>query len=245
VQRPPPAEKTLTAQKPPPGENLPAAVSERERLPAQPSDLAKQRQAEMSGILAQLDLLNERIGATDRGLRALTLASQTHVTKGDLEELRLAMDSAVPGRRSSDADVVYMSQLMRVASNFQNSLKVVGKDIDAIKDLIPTLVLRKDLDAFMDAVRIAIDSQQGRELESTAGGRISYKCLLCGRPSGAITGMITDSQVAQMVGEPPVSGPAQTGGDFVLVYGREGCFRAASAAQKKRPVSSLPRIAPT
>jgi hypothetical protein len=200
----------------------------------------------VSGILAQLDLLHERMGATDRGLRALTLASQTHVTKNDLEELRLSMDSSGPGRGSSDAgDVGYMPQLMRVGGNFQNSLKVVGKAIDSLKDLIPTLVFRKDLDAFMDAVRIAIESQQGRELESTAGGRVSYKCLLCGRPSAAITGMITDSQVAQMVGDPPVSGPAQTGGDFVLVYGREGCFRAASSAQKKRPVPSLPRISPT
>jgi hypothetical protein len=44
--------------------------------------------------------------------------------------------------------------------------------------------------------------------------------------------MIADSQVAKMIGQPLVSGAGHASGEFAFVYGREGCFKASSAAQK-------------
>jgi hypothetical protein len=178
------------------------------------------------------------MGAADRDVRAVVRAATLYATKDDLEGVRLQID----GRPSDGGDVVTMPQLVRVAGNFQNAVKTATREIDALKEVIPNLVMKRDLDGFLEAVQKALESQEGREVEATAAGRVAYKCLLCGRATGAVTGMITDSQVAQMVGEPPVSGPAAAAGEFVLVYGREGCFRAASAAKKKRPVRALPKI---
>jgi hypothetical protein len=137
-----------------------------------------------------------------------------------------------------------MPQLLRFAADFQKSIKTLTKEIDALKEAAVTFVPRSDLTEFVDAVSAAIQSLQTVDIESTAGGRVGYKCLLCGRPTPQVTGMITDGEIARLVGDPPTSGFAKAGGDFALVYGREGVFRAPSAQQKKRPAPALPKIGP-
>jgi hypothetical protein len=177
----------------------------------------------------------------DRAIRVLTKGSETYATKSELETLRLLCDS-LPVPRSEGQEIVYLPQLLRVAANIQNTIKNVTKEIDALKESAGTFVLRSDLTEFVDAVSAALQTQQTPPVESTAGGRVVYKCLLCGRPTPQVTGMITDGEIARLIGEPPTSALAKAGGDFALVYGREGVYRAQSAQHKKRIPPALPKI---
>jgi hypothetical protein len=206
--------------------------------------LTKLFQRQIGDIFGQLDSVNARLGEADRSLRTLSRDTATHATRDDLEGLRLLIDDRPSAHQREGQEVVYMPQLMRVAGNFQNSLKTATKEIDALKEVLPNLVTRDDLSEVIETIMAAAQAQSSRELESTAAGRLTYKCLLCGRPTSAVTGMITDSEIARLVGEPPVSGAAKSGSDFVLVYGREGVFRAANPPQRKKMAQPLPKIAP-
>jgi hypothetical protein len=206
-------------------------------------DQTKILQQQVFDILAQIEIIGERIGEFDRSLRTLTHKSESHASKEELEALRVHVGDQ-GGPRSGDAqEIVYMPQLLRVSGNFQNSLKMATKEIDALKEMIGKMVTRPEMMEFAEAVSTALQAQQSADLESTAGGRIAYKCLLCGRPTHQVTGMITDPDIARLVGEPPTSVLGKAGGAFALVYGREGVYRAPPQQQKKRAPPTLPKIA--
>lgn len=192
----------------------------------------------------------EHVADSDRNIRQVERQLQNQLTTDALDQLRKELEERIPvkSKREDLGDAVTTSQLKRVVANFQNSLKTIDKDVDAVKNLVPQLVTRDDLNELVEAIRQAAENQQ-KELSKTAAGRLAYKCLLCGHPTNIVTGMITESEVAHLIGEPPMSGPIQqnsNSNDFVLVYGKEGsAYRASSATKTKRKTTpSLPRITP-
>ena len=79
---------------------------------------------------------------------------------------------------------------------------------------------------------------------TTAAATSGYKCLLCGRPKGGVVGMITDSEIARLMGEPSSSTPAKVGNDtYVLNYGTTSIRPKTATSTIRRPKSSkLPKI---
>jgi hypothetical protein len=209
--------------------------------------LTKALDKKVGELFRHIEHIGEVLGEHDRSLRDLRRLSEQHITKEAFEEMRLHMEDTNP-KKQLDEEIVYMPQLKRVAGNFQGAIKMVSRDVETLKELMPTLVLRDELAELVEAILADTQAQASAEYEATAAGRLSYKCLLCGRPTNAVTGMITDAEVARLIGEPPQCGPTKTGSDFVLVYGRDGGFRAASAQKAKRAkrpsTSQLPRIPP-
>lgn len=186
--------------------------------------------------------LYERLSEEDRSIRQLSADMDTRVTAEALEKLRMELEQRGSVGNKVGDEPVYMPQLKHVAFNFQNQIKDVDKQIRDLQDLMPNLVSRDDLTELINAIQ-AGQIQRGSDVEATAAGRLSYRCLLCGKPTSTVTGMITEAEVARMIGEPPTSGVGKAGDDFVLVYGRDGAYRAASPPSRKK--ISLPRINPS
>jgi hypothetical protein len=80
----------------------------------------------------------------------------------------------------------------------------------------------------------------------TAGGRTAIRCLLCGKTANGVTGMITESELARMLGTPPQIGVLGGGirgsyGDgYVLTYGKD----ALRPKKRAAPKNALPPINP-
>jgi hypothetical protein len=128
----------------------------------------------------------------------------------------------------------------KLAINFQENIEEIDQQIDALKDFLKNLVSRNDLEAMLDKLQ----PKTGGEGD-TAAGRMAIRCLLCGKPAQAVTGMITESDMARLLGTPPQCGVARgrgSGGDaYILTYGKDAMRRENT---KKGPASKkvLPPI---
>ena len=73
----------------------------------------------------------------------------------------------------------------------------LSSGVSSLKQAMPERVTKEELQEVVEDLfrSLAPDNE-------TSGGTSSYKCLLCGRPRTAISGMIKDRQVAQALGEP-------------------------------------------
>jgi hypothetical protein len=117
--------------------------------------------------------------------------------------------------------------------NFQTAIDGLDGQVAAIKELLKNLVSRNDLEAMVGSLQ----PLAGRADGATAGGRI--RCLLCGKAAGAVAGMITESEVAKMMGTPQcgiVRGAVSDA--YVLAYGRDA-LKARKKAARKPVVPSL------
>lgn len=200
--------------------------------------LTKLLQERVDDIYQRLGAVNDRLGEEDRSIKQLGADLDARATKEALDKLRVDLEDR--GGRTLGDEPVYMPQLKHVAANFQNMIKGVDRQIREIQDVVPKLVSREDLTELINTIQSATNAPRGQDSEATAGAQLSYRCLLCGRPRANVTGMITEAEVARLIGEPPTSGVGRAGDDFVLVYGRDGAYRAASPPAKKK--ATLPRI---
>ena len=134
-----------------------------------------------------------------------------------------------------------------IAQNFQVSVDGIEKQIGQIKDFLNSLVTRNDLDAMME--KINTNNQAVSATGDTAGGTFKMRCLLCGREASGVTGMITESEVAKLLGTPPNgfslgkknlarnSFDSNNANKLVLSYGKDA-FRQKN--KQKIKIATLP-----
>ncbi|KAH0786908.1 hypothetical protein GPJ56_009154 [Histomonas meleagridis] len=137
-----------------------------------------------------------------------------------------------------------LAVVKQVSKNFQSSIDGVEKQISMLKDFLKNLVSRNDLQAMMEK----LNSIEIGNANETAGGRLGISCLLCGRPVQKVTGMITEGDVARLLGTPPgsIAGISRGSNKYVLVYGNE--VMKNSKAKKKTqlpPIQKPPNGGPS
>jgi hypothetical protein len=130
-----------------------------------------------------------------------------------------------------------LAVVKKIAMNFQTSVEDFDAQIAAIKDFLKNLVSRNDLEAMMERLQAPAVKAEGE----TAGGRCAIRCLLCGKAANGVTGMITESDLARLLGTPPQMGVRGSYGDgYVLTYGKD-TVRPKKRSSLKNP---LPPINP-
>ena len=129
--------------------------------------------------------------------------------------------------------------VQKVTEKFQASMDDANRQMSNIKEFLKNLVTRNDLDALIEKLS---QTPKAPSTGSTAGATHGLRCLLCGKPTSTVTGMITDSEVAKMLGTPPQcsvsSGRLRNStNSYVLSYGRD----TTRPNTKKRPkLTNLP-----
>lgn len=229
--------------------------------------LTKRLEQKVSELARQVQNTTDRLGDEDRQIHQLRKSLDSQVTRDDLEELRAEFEERQSFNRKNNpnAESVTALQLKRVVQNFQNSIKTIDKQLESVTEKVPNFVSRQELTELVDVVSQLTNQQTKEKSIATAGGSMAYKCLLCGRPTNQVTGMITESEVARMIGEPPIIGAtaaavprgsadnndggiyAGSGGELVLMYGKEGltAHRATSQmSSKRKKMPILPKIQP-
>jgi hypothetical protein len=159
----------------------------------------------------------------------------------EIAQLRLELDQRLlgltPQTMADMSAYAPLAVVKQIAVNFQTSVEETEQQFATIRDFLKNLVSRNDLEAMVDRLT-ATAAKPGGE---TAGGRI--RCLLCGKTAGAVTGMITESEVARMLGTPPQSRVRGSSGEsYVLAYGRETVGRRPVKRSPARPTTALPPI---
>jgi hypothetical protein len=141
----------------------------------------------------------------------------------EIAQLRLEVDQRLLGLTpQTKADMSAFAPLpvvRQIATNFQVSIDELDQQIATIKDFLKNLVSKNDLEAMVDKLQVTPQKGDG----TTAGGKIS--CLLCGKMTHGVTGMIMESEIARLLGTPPQCGMGRTrvshGEGYVLTYGRD------------------------
>lgn len=233
--------------------------------------LTKKLEQKVAELSRQVQNATDRLGDEDRQIHQLRKTLDSQVTRDDLEELRAEFEERQSFNRKNNpnAESVTALQLKRVVTNFQNTIKTIDKQLESVTEKVPNLVSRQELTELVEAVSQLTIQQSKEKSTATAGGAMAYKCLLCGRPTNQVTGMITESEVARMIGEPPIIGATAAavprgsadngdsnggvfgasggGGELVLMYGKEGpsAHRATSQmSSKRKKMPILPKIQP-
>jgi hypothetical protein len=161
----------------------------------------------------------------------------------EIAQLRLEFDQRLLGLTpQTKADMSAFAPLpvvRQIATNFQVSIDELDQQIATIKDFLKNLVSKNDLEAMVDKLQVTPQKGDG----TTAGGTIS--CLLCGKMTQGVTGMITESEIARLLGTPPQCGMGRLRGShgdgYVLTYGRD-----VLKAKKRPPTrAALPPIPDT
>lgn len=218
--------------------------------------LTKQLELQISELSQQMNTVIDRLSEKDRQIHQLTKTASTHVTRDDLEEMKIEIDerNSFNRKNNPNQETVTATQLKRVVANFQGSIKSIDKQLDSMKEIVPQFVTKEELTELVEAVTQLAIAQTKENSTSTAGGTLTYKCLLCGRPTNQVTGMITEGEVARMIGEPPIIGATagtETGAsanDIVLVYGKEcpgsRVTSQMASTRKKKPIPPLAKVTP-
>jgi hypothetical protein len=207
---------------------------------------------QLHGLTRRFDTL-ERFTRQDGGGKPGAKSSSSNadylesVVRDDLlqeiAQLRLELDQRLAGLTpQTKADLSAYAPLAvvkQIAVSFQTSVEEFEQQFATIKDFLKNLVSRNDLEAMMDRLQTPATKAGGE----TAGGRI--RCLLCGKLTGTVTGMITESDVARMLGTPPQSRVRGSVGDAcVLAYGREALSRRSAKRTASRLATPLPPMNP-
>ena len=229
--------------------------------------LTRSLQQQISELAIQVQNATDRLGDEDRQIHQLSKSISSIVSRKDLDDLRAELEerNAFNRKNNPNSESVTALQLKRVVTNFQNQLKSIDKQVENVTEKVPLFVTKQELTELVEAVTQLAVTQDKERASSTAGGAMGYKCLLCGRPTSQVTGMITESEVAKMIGEPPIIGataaratsdaadggfggvPHGGGADLVLMYGREGTGTHRAASQmtsKRKKMTVLPKILP-
>jgi uncharacterized coiled-coil protein SlyX len=150
----------------------------------------------------------------------------------EIAQLRLELDQRLlgltPNRKQEMAEYAPIAVVKQMAINFQSAVDRIDGQISATTDFLKNLVSRNDLEAVLETLQPQLERAQGE----TAGGRI--RCLLCGKVTATVAGMITESEIAKVLGTPPQSSLVRGshGDAYVLSYGRDVLHPKKRAARK-------------
>jgi DNA repair exonuclease SbcCD ATPase subunit len=154
----------------------------------------------------ELRKLSTRLGTIARGMSSGTIAAvrETAELGTSLDELRLELQALreefnqritdLARQTSTDGGWAPMQVVRRMSVNFANRCDDCDSAVAGIREFLQQLVTKKSLESLLAEMR------PGPEEGRTAGG---MRCLLCGRPREAVTGMIGESEAARLLGTPP------------------------------------------
>ncbi|EAY03684.1 hypothetical protein TVAG_031830 [Trichomonas vaginalis G3] len=129
----------------------------------------------------------------------------------------------------------------KVLQIVKNAVSKLGTRVENIEKDNSSCIHKDEFVKYLNAVQAATEGDN-----TTAAATRGYKCLLCGREKGGVVGMITDSEIARLMGEPQSCAPVRAGDTVILNYG-SGPVRPKSAinATKKstsKNATKLPKI---
>ena len=99
----------------------------------------------------------------------------------------------------------------------RSTINEINSNVDIMKQTLPDRVTKDEVQSIIEELYHNLTSDK-----ETSGGTQSYRCLLCGRPKTAISGMIRDFKVAETLGQPQQATVAQSpnsGSRATLIYG--------------------------
>jgi hypothetical protein len=138
-------------------------------------------------------------------------------------QLQLQCDNH--GRRLTDLEarmetVVGKEYVQKFFSKMRAAMADLTENMAVMKDSIPERVTKTELQNVAEDLFRTLKSETEPVI-----GVTPVKCLLCGRPKTAITGMIRDSRLVEALGEPPeastagVSNSQRGDGRGTMLYG--------------------------
>lgn len=195
---------------------------------AELEDTTQRMGDQLNDVCADITRLSSLQMDTSKELASLsTTATQT------FDELRATTENQqklINDLQRKLADAATIPTLRQVTSNFSQAIADFDKRLDVVNTILPTYVTRSDLNEILShAAGVASG-------DNTAGATFGYRCLLCGKPANT-TGMITESEVARLLGTPP-NVPGRPEGKHVLQYGKEATIRAS----KTKKLPNLPPV---
>jgi peptidoglycan hydrolase CwlO-like protein len=169
-------------------------------------------------------------------------------------QLQLQLDhnttrlNAIEPQIEAFVDKDYVQKFFR---KIRFAITELAEQVAVVRQALPERVTKAELE------EVAGDLFRSFTQESeTSGGSVSMRCLLCGRPKAAVSGMIRDTRVAEALGDPPetsvagLSNPSGRsrgtmlyGADKKLYRGRANLGRpaVASALENRRNLPVLER----
>jgi hypothetical protein len=141
--------------------------------------------------------------------------------------------------------VVGKEYVQKFFSKMRAAMGELSQNVAIMKESMPERVTKTELQDVAEDLFRSLRSET-----ETTGGTTSFKCLLCGRPKSAISGMIRDPKLVEALGEPQessIAGLSNTprmggrgttmlyGPDRQLYRGRGNLGRPALAERKHLP----------
>lgn len=133
-------------------------------------------------------------------------------------------ECVVKSLQSRIADTATNSALTLVSSNFSQAILELQNKLEQIQGALSSYVLRSDL----------LELLSGIQQDNAAIGRMGYKCLVCGRNTNT-SNLITDKDIARLLGAPSNSPTTEGSGKLVLTYGKGHAHQLKSSKNKKLP----------
>lgn len=205
-------------------------VSSLSQTYAELEDATRRVQEELDALRAEVSEMSARQEEAARVLSALSNTAADTRELGQLREEQADLSMLVEDLQKKIAEAATIPALRTVTQNFLNTLQEMDKRLEEVRVQCPTFVTRKDLNEILS--HLATSSSP----TDTAVGRLGYRCLLCGKPAST-TGMITESEVARMLGTPPQQCNARDP-KMVLQYSKD----AGRQSMKQKKLAPLPPV---
>jgi hypothetical protein len=158
----------------------------------------------------ELRKLGARIGTLARGMSTgqVPTIRETAELGAAVDELRLEVHNlreevdqrliSLAKTSTVEGGWAPMTVVRRMSVNFGSRCDEVETAVSKIQTFLQQFVTKQTLESVIADLRPSPD--EGR----TAGG---MRCLLCGKPREAVTGMINESDIARLLGTPPGAKP--------------------------------------
>lgn len=125
----------------------------------------------------------------------------------------------------------------KVLQIVKTAVSKMGTRVDALEKNIEGVIHKDEFVKYLNAIHAASEDDN-----MTAGATRGYKCLLCGREKGGVVGMITDSEIARLMGEPQSCAPVRAGDTVILNYSSGTVRPKTAVATRKTKSTKLPKI---
>lgn len=143
-----------------------------------------------------------------------------------LNQVRFEVDQRLMGLTPQMVEdmnnVASLAVVKKMSMNFQFQIDELERHINRIREFLNNLITKNDLDAMLDQININNNANG-----ETAAATSPMRCLLCGKVSSGVTGMITESEMARMLGgQSNLLGTKRTrnsldNNKLVLTYGKD------------------------
>jgi len=177
-------------------------------------------QIQINDVRSQTDDVSLRVTENDRAIqqfRKSIKSSELTEEVGQISEILKQQQILIHNLEKKIIDAPSSASIMKSFNSVQHLVSSLQKQSDDIRKTLDGFITKQDFHNVLDTI-----NHDEEEANQSAGATIAYKCLLCGRPNIKVTGMITDLEVAKLIGDPISCGPSKVPGSeqYVLSYGK-------------------------